>query len=183
MNTHMGTTSLNDKVYFRIIATISILIPVVVALLLYLPEDWRPQSRDLSFLPAFHAILNSLVSVALITGYVFIRNKNKTAHQWSMISAFALSAVFLISYVVYHSTNEPTSFGGEGFIKSVYYFILISHIILAAVILPLVLFTVYFASRTNFEKHRKIARYTFPLWLYVSVTGVLVYLLISPYYT
>jgi len=99
-----------------------------------------------------------------------------------MLSAFFLSALFLISYVIYHSATESTSFGGAGLIRTVYFFILITHIVLAAAILPLILITMSRALSSRFDRHRKIARITFPLWLYVSVTGVVVYLMIAPYY-
>ena len=103
-------------------------------------------------------------------------------HRISMMSAFVLGSLFLVSYVIYHSMADSTTFGGEGWIRPVYYFLLLSHILLAIVVVPFVLFAFYFALTDKIEKHKKIVKYTFPIWLYVSVTGVLVYLMISPYY-
>ena len=132
--------------------------------------------------PGFHAILNSINSVLLIAGFFFIKNKNIKAHRLSMISAFIVSSIFLVSYVVYHALSESTSFGGTGLVKTIYYIILVSHIVLAAVIMPLILMTIHRAITNQIDKHKALAKYTFPLWLYVSITGVVVYLLISPYY-
>jgi putative membrane protein len=131
-----------------------------------------------------NALFNSGVTLCLLLGFWFIRvKKNKAAHQVSMFTAFVLSALFLISYVVYHTTMPSTPYGGEGFMKGLYFFILLTHIVLAALILPMVLYTMYYSTTGNFVKHKKIARITWPLWLYVAVTGVVVYLMISPYYT
>jgi len=170
----------NEKKMNRIIVAVSIAVPVVVAVLFYTPAVRL--SLDVSRLPAFHALLNGTVSLLLLAGFMFIRRKMITAHRASMMSAFVLSAVFLVSYVVYHAASESTPFGGEGFIRTLYYIILLSHILLAAIILPLVLFTIYRAISGRLEQHRKLARWTFPIWLYVSVTGVIVYLMIAPYY-
>jgi putative membrane protein len=164
----------------RIIAAVSIAVPIVVALLFYTPAVRL--SLDVSQLPGFHALLNGTVSVLLVAGFVFIRRKQVWAHRACMMAAFVLSAVFLVSYVVYHAASESTPFGGEGIVRTVYYVVLISHILLATIILPLVLFTIYRAISGRLEQHRKLARWTFPLWLYVSVTGVIVYLMIAPYY-
>jgi putative membrane protein len=174
----------NDRTFFWLVVGVSVAVPAVVTLLKYLPDELRPNARFARFLPALNAMLNSAVAVCLLLGYYFIRNrKNKAVHQVFMFSAFLLSAVFLISYVIYHTTMPSTPHGGEGFILYLYYFILFTHIVLAALILPMVLYTIYFSTSGNFTKHKKIARITFPLWLYVAVTGVLVYVMISPYYT
>ncbi|WP_345221536.1 DUF420 domain-containing protein [Hymenobacter koreensis] len=161
---------------------LGLIIPVVVAILYYFPQVFRVAGLDVSYLPAVNAVLNSLTAVLLVLGYVFIRQKKVAQHRAMMGSAFLLGAVFLVSYVVYHSQAVTTRFGGEGLIRTVYYFILITHIVLAALTVGLVLFTLYFALTNQFAKHRRIARWTFPIWLYVSVTGVIVYLMISPYY-
>jgi putative membrane protein len=108
--------------------------------------------------------------------------KNKGMHQFFMLLAFVISSLFLVSYVAYHTSMDHTPYCGDGFMKSLYLIILFSHILLAAIILPLVLYTIYFSTTGNLVKHRKLARWTFPLWLYVSVTGVVVYVLISPCY-
>ena len=172
-----------DSRFLVLIAILSIAIPVVVAYLFYMPKGDEAAKVDVSFLPKLHAILNSLCALALITGYYFIKTGQQVKHRAAMLTAFVLSSLFLISYVTYHYFGKSTAFGGEGIIRTVYFFILITHIILAAVIVPLVLLTVYFAISGQFRKHNRIARWTFPVWLYVAITGVVVYLMISPYYS
>ena len=132
----------------------------------------------LSALPALNAFLNGTSAVLLAVGYVFIRQKKVATHRACMLSAFGVSSLFLISYLVYHSQVGPTPFGGRGWVRSVYFPLLISHITLAAVILPFVLTTIYRAWSEQFDKHKRIARWTLPIWLYVSVTGVIVYLML-----
>jgi putative membrane protein len=172
----------NEKLYTGLVWAVSVAIPLVVAVLLYLPKG-KLEGWNLSFLPLMNACINSTVSLLLIAGYYFIRTGQRYRHQVAMLSAVTLSVVFLLSYVLYHYQAEETRFGGVGFIRYIYFFILISHIILATVIVPLALFTIYRAWRGQFDRHKRIARWTFPLWLYVSITGVVVYLMISPYYT
>jgi putative membrane protein len=147
--------------------------------LIYLREPAPEEnSLDLSFLPAVNALLNSMSASCLILGYLAIRKGNQTRHIKMMVSALTFSFLFLISYLTYHTFHGDTLFQGEGWIRPLYFFILISHISLSAVVLPLVLTTVYYAATGNFNQHPKIARVTLPLWLYVSVTGVLVYLML-----
>ena len=147
--------------------------------LIYLREPVLEESSlDLSFLPAVNALLNSMSASCLILGYLAIRKGNRTLHIKMMLSALTFSFLFLISYLTYHTFHGDTSFQGEGWIRPLYFFILISHISLSVVVLPLVLTTVYYAATGNFNQHPKIARITLPLWLYVSVTGVLVYLML-----
>ena len=147
--------------------------------LIYLREPVLEESSlDLSFLPAVNALLNSMSASCLILGYLAIRKGNRTRHIKMMLSALTFSFLFLISYLTYHTFHGDTLFQGEGWIRPLYFFILISHISLSAVVLPLVLTTVYYAATGNFNQHPKIARVTLPLWLYVSVTGVLVYLML-----
>ena len=171
-----------DKKYLLLIAILSVLIPVVVAMLFFMPKEGSSKV-DVSFLPTLHAILNSTTAVMLIIGYYNIRRGNIRVHRAAMVTAFSLSAIFLVSYVTYHFLGERTIYGGDGFLKLFYYFILLTHIVLAVVIVPLVLLSVYFALSEQFVKHKRISRWTFPIWLYVAVTGVLVYLMISPYYS
>ncbi len=173
---------LSEKTAKALIITISLAVPAIVTALFYVAPPQINLGINLKFFPKFHAMLNSATTIALLLGAMFIQQKNINAHRAAMLSAFGLSTVFLVSYVFYHSMSTPTTYGGEGILKSIYYFILFTHIILAAVILPFILFTFYRALTGNFEKHKKIARITFPVWLYVAITGVLVYLLISPYY-
>jgi putative membrane protein len=175
--------AINDRSFFWIVLGISLAVPAVVTLLKVLPDAYRPNALFARYLPGLNAVLNSLVALCLAAGYYFIRVKrNKNVHQLFMFSAFLLSALFLISYVVYHTVIPSTPYGGDGFMMYAYYLILSTHIVLAAVILPLVLYTIYFSTTGNYDKHRRIARITWPLWMYVAVTGVLVYLMISPYY-
>lgn len=136
----------------------------------------------LSDLPHLNAALNSGGAVLLVTGYLCIRRKKITAHRACMVSAFLLSATFLVSYVVYHARVGSVRFPGQGWIRPVYFSILISHTALAAAIVPLVLTTLYRAARGQFDRHRRIARWTLPLWLYVNVTGVAVYLMLYRLY-
>lgn len=164
------------------IGIVSITIPLVILLLFYIKPPDVKVGFDLRILPALNASLNFSTALLLITGFYFIRNKNIRSHRLCMITAFCFSALFLIFYVIYHALTEPTSYGGQGMIRNVYFFILISHIVLAAAILPLILITLTRGLQEKFDRHRKIARLTFPLWLYVAVTGVVVYLMLSPYY-
>jgi putative membrane protein len=166
----------------KLINIVSIAIPVVVAILLNprVPKlnlgDW---TQDLPFL---NAIINSLTSLVLVFGLYFIKQKNVLMHRRMMLMAFGLGACFLVSYVLYHLSNESTPFGGEGAIRIVYYFLLISHIILSIGVVWFVLRAVYYALSNQIEAHRKIVKWAYPIWLYVSVTGVIVYMMISPYY-
>ena len=129
-------------------------------------------------LPTLNAMLNATSAILLTIGYGFIRKGRRMAHKRTMLSAFVVSVFFFISYLIYHSVAGDTPFQGEGWIRPVYFTILISHIILAALIVPLALITLFRALRERFDRHRKIARWTLPIWLYVSVTGVLIYLML-----
>jgi len=136
----------------------------------------------LSYLPHINACLNSASAVLLFSGYLFIRRHNIKAHRNCQVSAFVLSTIFLISYLIYHFNHGTTRFTGQGIVRSIYFTILTTHTILAIVIVPLILITFYRALRSDFERHRRIARITLPLWLYVSVTGVIVYLMLYQIY-
>ncbi|MGO1752650.1 MAG: DUF420 domain-containing protein [Psychroflexus sp.] len=171
-----------DKYAVPTIITLSILVPIIVLVLMYLPERSNLLGVDVGTFPFFHAIINALTALLLIIGYRMILKQKRKQHQFFMMTAFALSVVFLVSYVISKISNDPVPYGGEGLLKGIYFFILITHIILSAIIVPLVLFTIYRAISGNFEKHKKIARWTFPIWLYVAITGVLVYLFMYPYY-
>jgi putative membrane protein len=174
----METAVQKQEPYKRIIIALSIAIPLLVALLFRVKID----GYDLSFLPPIYATINGITAVFLTIAVWAIKNKKPTLHERLMKTCIGLSASFLIMYVLYHMTSDSTTFGGEGPIKYVYYFILISHILLSVIITPLVLFTFSRALNGNFERHRALARFTFPIWLYVAVTGVIVYVMISPYY-
>ncbi len=170
--------------YNKLIVVLSVAIPLVVALLFgvnlrKLGYDVQP----LSFLPPIYATINGLTAVVLVAAVIAIKNGNRKLHENLMKVAIGCSVAFLGMYVAYHMTSDSTKFGGEGMIKYVYFFILISHILLSIIIIPLVLITYVKALAQRFDKHKKIAKITFPIWLYVAVTGVVVYLMISPYYT
>lgn len=169
--------------YNKLIVVLSVAIPAVVAILFginlrKLGFDVKP----LSFLPPIYAAINGLTAIVLVAAVIAIKNGNRKLHENLMKVAIACSVAFLGMYVAYHMTSDSTKFGGEGFIKYVYYFILVSHILLSIIIIPLVLTTYVKALSQRFDKHKKIAKITFPIWLYVAVTGVIVYLMISPYY-
>lgn len=164
------------------ITLIAIAVPIAVAILLFMPSKIEVASDWVYFLPHLNAVINSAATLALILGVIFIKKGNIPLHGASMTTAFGLGAIFLVSYVIYHATAESTTYGGEGFIRSVYYFILVTHIIFAAVALFPILLAYYYGYTDQRVKHRKVVKFAFPIWLYVTVTGVLVYLMISPYY-
>lgn len=182
MDSNNLTYSSNDKPILRWITVVSILIPIVVAVLLFMPSKVDLGAEWVYFLPHLNAVINTAASIALVLGVVFIKQGNISLHRTAMTTAFGLGAVFLVSYVIYHAAAESTSFGGEGWVKSVYYFLLITHIVLAAVALFPILLAYYYGYTNRIEKHRKTVKYAFPIWLYVTVTGVIIYLMISPYY-
>ena len=161
------------------ITVLSIVIPLVVAILFGYKI---PDAQSLSFLPPIYASINGLTAILLVVAVIAIKNGKRKLHQNLMTTCIALSVLFLVMYVAYHMTSESTPFGGEGTIRYVYFFILISHIVLSIAIIPLVLITYSKTYLKDFESHRLWAKYTFPVWLYVAVTGVIVYLMISPYY-
>ncbi|MDB5270523.1 MAG: hypothetical protein JWP58_3563 [Hymenobacter sp.] len=171
--------------YKIILGGLGIVVPLLVAVLFYFKGIFKIEGADtyLRMLPAVNAGLNSLTALALLIGFYFVRQKNVLAHRTAMGTAFTLGGLFLLSYVAYHSQVESTHFGGTGAIRTIYFLLLLTHISLAVVTVGLVLFTLYFALTGQYTKHKAIARWTFPVWLYVSVTGVIVYLMISPYYT
>ena len=164
------------------IVGLSIAVNVLVVILFFLPEYGGDVGFDITLLPLLNAVFNSFTFVFLVAALIFILQKNIKLHKRFIFAAFTTTALFLVSYVTYHGLSEATSFGGEGIIRPIYFFILITHIILAAAIVPLALITVTRGLNMQVAKHRKIARWTMPLWLYVSITGVVVYLMISPYY-
>ena len=165
--------------YNRLIVIVSILVPVVVAILFTVRI---PGVESLTFLPPIYAGINALTAILLIVSVILIKRKKRKLHALLMRICIGLSLLFLVMYIAYHMTSDPTPFGGEGTIKYIYYFILISHILLSICVIPFVLITYVRAITNNIVMHKKIAKITFPLWLYVAVTGVIVYLMISPYY-
>jgi len=175
----MSNISLKEKKYKRFITIVSIIVPIAVAALFGIKI---PNVKPLSFLPPIYATINGFTAILLIASVMAIKKGNKKLHEQLNTTAIACSTLFLVLYIGYHMTSESTKFGGEGAIKYIYYFILITHIILSIIIIPFVLITFMRARLGNFSEHKKIAKITFPLWLYVAVTGVIVYLMISPYY-
>jgi len=169
----------DEKKYNKLIVILSVAIPIVVAVLFGVKI---PNVEPLTFLPPIYASINALTAFILVLAFWAITNKKIKLHQRLMQTAMMLSVVFLAMYVAYHMTSDSTKYGGEGILKYVYYIILITHIILSIIVIPFVLITYVRAIIQNFEKHKKIARITFPLWLYVAISGVLVYIMISPYY-
>ena len=178
------------------IIIVSVVIPLAVAFLILGPAAKINPGFNTGSLPLFHAILNSSTAILLLASLYFIKNKRIRAHRAANLTAVVLSSVFLISYVIYHSSNPSVKYGDlnhdgilsadektqAGSMRYIYYFILSSHIILSGIIIPFVLFTLQRAFQENFVKHKKLARITWPLWFYVAVTGVIVYVMISPYY-
>ena len=170
--------SVKEEPYRKLIIAISIVIPILVAVL------FRVQIRgyDFSFLPPIYAAINGMTAVFLLTSYWAIKNKKRFIHETLNKVCLGLSGTFLVMYILYHMTTAPTTYGGGGPLRTLYLFVLVSHIVLSVAVIPLVLFTFSRALAGNFDRHRRIARFTFPIWLYVAVTGVIVYVMISPYY-
>jgi len=179
----MDTLTEKDKKYKKWIVILSVVIPVAVAILFRVKlKDFGVDVEPLMFLPPIYATINGLTALVLIAAVVQIKKRNRKAHERLMKFAISLSVLFLVMYVAYHMTSDSTSYGGEGVMRYLYFFILISHILLSIGVIPLVLITYVRALSERFDKHKKIAKITFPIWLYVAITGVIVYLMISPYY-
>jgi putative membrane protein len=168
--------------YGRWVILLTLVINGLVTYLFFAEGYQGKVSFDLRILPKINAILNSFTTVFLLAALFAIIKKQVKLHFYFIIAAFITTALFLVTYLVYHFLAESTRYGGAGIMAKIYYFILISHILLAIVIVPLALVTFFRGIHNQVEKHRTIARWTMPLWLYVSITGVLVYLMISPYY-
>ena len=191
------------NVYDILIWVVSILVPVVVALLLFIKWEYNqlifnmripnydpiilidnlPLAKPLTFLPPIYATINGLTAFLLIIAVYYIKNGKRKIHENLIKICIALSLSFLVMYIAYHVTTDPTPFGGTGTIAYIYFFILITHILLSIIVIPMVLVSYSRAFQSKFASHKKIAKVTFPVWLYVAVTGVIVYLMISPYYS
>jgi putative membrane protein len=192
----------SSRLYNILIWVISIVVPLLVTLLLFAKWDYDklifdlripnyepivilenlPIAKPLTFLPPIYATINGLTAITLVIAVYYIKRGKRKIHENLIKVCIALSLSFLVMYIAYHLTSDPTSFGGSGAIAYLYFFILISHILLSIVVIPLVLISYLKASQSDFVSHKKIAKITFPIWLYVAVTGVIVYLMISPYY-
>jgi putative membrane protein len=191
----MGTPIV-ERNYNKAIIIVSIAIPVAVAFLILVPQAKIDVGFNTRSLPLFHAILNSSTAILLLASLYFIRHGQVRAHRRANWAAVVLSSIFLVSYVIYHATNPSTRYGDlnhdgilsdfekqqAGLMRYVYYFILSSHILLSGIIIPFVLFTLQRAYQQRFPQHRRLAKITWPMWLYVAVSGVVVYIMISPYY-
>jgi putative membrane protein len=177
-----ATIRKNDKLARILILTVSAVVFLAVMVLKNLKLEFDP-GFNVHIFATVNAVINSIVSVLLLAALIAVKNKNYRTHRALMISSLLLSVVFLVSYIAHHLLSGNTAFGGTGTIRYIYFFILITHIFLAAVILPFILFTAYRGLVAEFPAHKKLARITWPIWFYVSVTGVVVYLMISPYYT
>lgn len=193
----------SKSIYDILIWVVSVLVPIVVALLLFMKWDYDqlvfdmripnsdpiillenlPIAKPLTFLPPIYATINGLTAILLVLAVYYIKNGKRKIHESLIKVCIALSLSFLVMYIAYHLTTDPTSFGGSGLILYLYFFILITHILLSIVVIPLVLISYSRAIKSKFILHKKIAKITFPIWLYVATTGVVVYLMISPYYT
>lgn len=171
--------TVSNKKYKVWIWILSIVIPLTVAILFSVKI---PGVERMAFLPPIYATINGLTAILLVAAVFQIKKGNRKIHERIMKLCIVLSALFLVMYVTYHMTSDSTSYGGLGVLRYVYFFILISHILLSIGVIPFVLITFVRALNGNFEKHKKIAKITFPIWLYVAITGVIVYLMISPYY-
>ena len=189
-------------IYDILIWVVSVLVPIVVALLLFMKWDYDqlvfdmripnsdpiillenlPIAKPLTFLPPIYATITGLTAILLVLAVYYIKNGKRKIHESLIKVCIALSLSFLVMYIAYHLTTDPTSFGGTGLISYLYFFILITHILLSIVVIPLVLISYSRAIKSKFILHKKIAKITFPIWLYVATTGVVVYLMISPYY-
>lgn len=186
----------NNKTLKIILIIICVIVPLLVGVLYLLPDDSKDLGIDTSFLPKLNAALNSATAVLLILAVLAIKKGNESLHKKLMLTAMGLGAVFLLSYVAYHTTTTSVKFGDTNFdgvvskeeislvssYRWVYYFVLLSHILLSIIVLPFVLFSAYLGLVENNDKHKKIVKFAFPIWLYVSLTGVIVYFMISPYY-
>lgn len=178
---------MNDKSILRGITGVSVFVFLVVLILQSKVISLFPDKTTIPgwvlFLPRLNAMINGTCSVLLLISLYYIKKGDIDTHKRLNVLTFILSSLFLVSYIIFHATGIRTTYGGEGTVRIVYYFILITHIILAAIVLPLVLLSFYSGIRMNVARHRKLVRWSFPVWLYVTITGVIVYLMIAPYYT
>lgn len=180
----MNKTSENNRSYTPLVVGLSIVVNAIILLLFFSPIGYRGEvTFDLTIFPRINAVLNSFTFIFLCVALYAIKKKNITVHKRFIFAAFTTTLLFCVSYLSYHYLSvETTHYGGEGFMRTLYFFILITHSFLAAIIVPLALFSLIWGLTNQLEKHRKIVRWSMPIWLYVSFTGVIVYLMISPYY-
>lgn len=186
----------DDRLFTRIIGVVSVVVPVLVAVLIFFPQTGKLGDFNVSFLPHLIAVINSATVICLIGAFVAIKSKSVAWHRTFMTSAFFLSAIFLVAYVVYHFQGGHTLFGDQnhdgiltdaevqvvGSLRMIYLVLLLSHILLSIIIVPLVLFSFYFAWSKQIRRHKKLVKWSYPIWFYVATTGVVVYFMIRPYY-
>lgn len=172
-----------DKQYKYLIWLASIAVPALVGYLIFIPGDFGAGEAWVVMIPHFNAAINTFTGLLLVVGLYFIKTKRVKQHKAAMLTAFFLGCIFLIAYVVYHSSVPSTSFGGGGTVRVIYYILLITHILLAIAVVPFVLMALYYALKNKIPQHKRIVKIAYPIWLYVSVSGVLVYFLIRPYYS
>jgi len=196
MDNIISQGSNKDRTYMNIIGVLSVAIPVVVAFLIFIPQTGKLGDINVGFLPHLNAVLNSATAICLAAGYYFTKAGKYNAHRTMMLSAFVLSSLFLVAYVLYHFQAPSTKFGdtsgdgilsadeiaGVGSLRYIYLALLLTHIAAATIIVPLVLRSIYFGVTKQFTRHKKVSAFTFPIWMFVAVSGVIVYLLISPFY-
>lgn len=175
----MNNSMSKDNKAYIFIGVLSSLVFAFLFWLIYFKETATASGDWVTYLPALNAIFNTMTASLLVLGYSFIKRGKKEAHIKAMLSAVGTSALFLISYILYHYYKGDTKFLAEGMIRYIYFFILISHILLSMIQVPLIFTTLFFAFKKNYVKHKKVARWTFPVWLYVSVTGVLIYVFLK----
>jgi putative membrane protein len=194
MDTSIAPTK--NRGYLILVGVLSVAVPILVAVLLFMPQTGKLGDFDVSFLPHLNAVLNSATFICLIAGFYFIKRKKREEHRVAMLSAFFLSSIFLVSYVIYHYQAAHTLFGdldhnhvlsdvekaAAGVSRDIYLILLATHILLAIIVVPFVLLSIYFGITNQIVNHRKVSKFTFPIWTYVALSGVIVYLLISPYY-
>ncbi|WP_343537077.1 DUF420 domain-containing protein [Sphingobacterium thalpophilum] len=179
----MEESLIKEKKYSKWIWLLSIVIPLVVAILFSVNlQKLGYNVKPLTFLPPIYATINGITAILLVWAVAAIKNGNKCLHERLVKVCIGCSLAFLAMYVAYHMTSIETKYGGEGILRPIYFFILISHILLSIIIIPFVLFTFVRGISGSYARHKKLARITYPMWLYVAVTGVIVYLMISPYY-
>ncbi|MBI1316316.1 DUF420 domain-containing protein [bacterium] len=183
MKTSLFALEPNDRKVFPLIAALSLAVPLLVLALMLMPESWRLNTGiEPHILPLFHAVINGTTALLLLLGLYYVRQHKIGLHRLCMLLALFLSVVFLLSYVVSKLSHAPVPYGGTGLMRSAYYVVLVSHIILTLPLLPLALTSVYRAFTGQIAQHKKLVRWTFPIWLYVAITGVLVYVFMAPYY-
>lgn len=170
--------------YKPVVISVSIVLIALIAALFLIPNfgGQLPENVDLTILPKANAILNSFTFVFLVSALIAVRRKRVDTHRRFILAAVAVTCLFFVSYVTYHFLAPATAYGGEGLLRSVYFFVLITHILSAIIVVPFALFSLFTGLNMEVRRHRRIARWAMPLWLYTSATGVLVYVLVSPYY-